>query len=320
MNKQKGFIQFLLVIVLAAAAIFTFMYFWQKYSLGNSFSSTPTNSGNSGSGSINPLLGFGGNFSTPSSGGGSTKASVKNSPYAGSIMLDSGSAESSYQPEGEYVEIYNRGGSPVDITGWTLENAYGNRPLQTTGNQAVNVVPEQVKIPEGTNFLDPSDSFVLSPIVLQPSDTAIVTTGAAFVSYPYKISVSFRVNECAGYFNYNYPFDPQINNDCPSPQNEPGVNAITDVCYTYVKNLPTCYDPAVRDTANLRNNFQQNCVNYIDDHFNYGACVANHENDANFNQPTWRVFLGLNHELWHEPDDSIKLFDGSGKLVDEIDY
>ncbi len=155
-------------------------------------------------------------------------------------------------------------------------------PLQTTGNQAVYVAPEQVKIPEGTNFLDPSGNFVLSPIVLEPSDTAIVTTGGPFVSYPYKISVSFRVNECAGYFNYTYPFEPQINDDCPAPQNEPGIDAVTDVCYDYVRYLPLCYDPAVQNATNLRNNFQQNCIDYIDDHFNYGACMANHENDVKF--------------------------------------
>ncbi len=87
--------------------------------------------------------------------------------------------------------------------------------------------------------------------------------------------------------------------DCPTPQNEVDVNSVTDVCYNYVRYLPTVLQPALQDAANLRNNFQQNCVNYIDNHFNYPACVANHENDSNFNEPTWRIFLGLDHELWH---------------------
>ncbi len=320
MNKQRGFIKFLLVIVLAASVIIAFLYFWQKYSLNGPFSAVPATSGNPSSSSVNPLTNFGSNFSNPFSASSNPNAPVKNSPYAGKVTLSEGDAASSYQPDGEYIEIYNNGNSSVNITGWTLENAFGNRPIQTTGNQAVNVTPEQVKIPEGTNFLDPSDNFVLSPIILSPEDTAIVTTGAPFVSYPYKISYSFRVNECAGYLNYTYPFNPQINDICPLPKNETGIDAVTDVCYNYVRYLPDCYDPAVQDKNNLKNNFQQNCVNYIDEHFNYAACVANHENDANFNQPTWRVFLGLNHELWHEPDDSIKLFDASGRLVDEIDY
>ncbi len=52
----------------------------------------------------------------------------------------------------------------MTISGWTLENAFGNRPLQTTGNQAVAVVPEKVTIPLGTNFLDPSGNFTQGPI------------------------------------------------------------------------------------------------------------------------------------------------------------
>lgn len=321
MNTSRGFIKYLLLIVIAAAAILLFIYVWTTFS---SVNSTAFNSAGSGasSPSSGTLLDFGSGNSTPSSGeaNGSSNVPVKDSPYAGIITLSSGDAESSYQPDDEYIELYNTGQSSVDISGWTLENAYGNRPIQTTGNQAVNVAPEQVTIPNGTNFLDPSGDFVVSPIVLAPGDNAIVTTGGPFISYSFKISESFRVNECAGYLNYTYPFYPQINDDCPLPKDETGINSITNVCYDYVRDIPTCYDPAVQDKTNLKDNFQQNCIDYIDAHFNYAACVANHENDASFNEPTWRIFLGLNHELWHEPDDSIKLFDSKGRLVDEIDY
>lgn len=322
MKKQSGFIGVLLVIVIFFAAILILLFVWKNNSgtnsaAFNSVSSTPS----SAAPVNNPLLDFGsGNsVSNPTSSGGNTSA--KNSPYAGMLSLSSGSAESTYQPTDEYVEIYNNSQSSVDITGWSLENAFGNRPLQTTGNQAVtDVVPERITIPQGTNFLDPSGSFALGPIILKPGDTAIVTTGGPFPAYPFKITASFRANKCAGYLNYTYPFDPELDNSCPAPANEPGINGITDVCYNYVRYLPLCYDPAVQNATNLRNNFQQNCINYIDTHFNYAACVAVHGDDANFNSPTWRVFLGLNHELWHEPDDSIKLLDGNGKLVDEIDY
>jgi hypothetical protein len=318
MNKNRGFIAYLLVIVIAAAAILFFYYVWKTNaskglstsSAGSAISNTPVG---------NSLLNFGStNFGQAFSSSQSNV--VKNSPYAGSVTLSSGNAESSYQPDDEYIQIYNGSQSSVDISGWTLENAYGNRPIQTTGNQAVNVVPQKVTIPLGTNFLDPSGVFTLSPVILEPGDTAIVTTGGPFVSYPFKISVSFRENICTGYLNYTYPFDPSMPNNCPAPKNEVGINSITDVCYNYVEDLPTCYDPAVQDKNNLKNNFQQNCIDYIDNHFNYPACVANHEGDSNFNLPTWRVFLGLNQELWHEPHDSIKLFDQNGKLVDEIDY
>jgi hypothetical protein len=316
MNKKRGFIGYLFVVVIAAAVLLIILYVWKTNALGINFSSAPTENSPA---PTDTLLNFGSNnLTSPSSG--TSISSSNNSPYKGSVSLSSGDAESEYQIDDQYIEIYNNGSSAVDISGWTLENAYGERPLQTTGNQAVYVAPEKVTIPFGTNFLNPSGNFVTGPIILQPGDTAIVTTGGPFVSYPFEISTSFRVNKCAGYLNYTYPFEPQINDDCPSPQSETGIDAITDVCYDYVRELPTCYDPAVQDKTNLKDNFQQNCIDYIDTHFNYAACVVNHENDTDFNQPTWRIFLGLNHELWHQPDDSIKLFDGNGKLVDEIDY
>jgi len=312
MNRQSGFIQILFALVIAAALIIFVFYLYNTFSSGTAFNSV--GGGGSSFPETTSLLNFPSNNSTPSSN------SSANSPYAGTVTISPGSAESSYQPNDEYIEIYNNGGSSVDISGWTLENAFGNRPLQTTGNQQVSVAPEKVTIPNGTNFLNPSGNFATGPIILKSGDTAIVTTGGPFVSYPFKISESFRANKCSGYLNYTYPFDPQMNNDCPTPQNEPGINDITDVCYQYVRYLSTCYDPAVQDKNNLKDNFQQNCVNYIDNHFNYGACVANHENDSDFNESTWRIFLGVSHELWHAPDDSIKLYDLSGKLVSEIDY
>jgi hypothetical protein len=313
MNKQAGFITYLFVMVIAAALVLVGLYVWQTTHFGINFSSAPADYGTA----PNTLLNFGGSSNTSSSG---SNTSGPNSPYTGLLSLSSGSAESSYQPTDEYIEISNNSSSPVDISGWTLQNAFGNRPIQTTGNQAVHVAPEKVTIPLGTNFLDPSGNFAVGPIILAPGDTAIVTTGGPFVAYPFKISTSFRVNECAGYLNYTYPFDPSIDNICPAPQNEPGIDSITDVCYQYVKDIPTCYDPSVQDKANLKDNFQPNCIGYIETHFNYAACVQNHENDADFNKPTWRVFLGLSHELWHEPDDSIKLLDRQGRIVDEIDY
>jgi len=324
MKKNGGFITILLALVILAAAIIFIMYAWQNYSSAGFLSSSSTNTGSNFSGA-GSLLDFGSNNSVPSSSSGSSNNSQNSVPsnkssYSGSVYLSSGNAENEYQPESEYIQIQNQGNSSVNITGWTLENAYGNRPLQTTGNQAVTVSSEKVLIPQGTNFLDPSGNFVKSSIILKPEDTAYVLTGGPFISYPFKITTSFRENICDGYLNNTYPFSPQMSNNCPSPQNEPGIGSITDVCYNYVRYLPTCYDPEVKDKNNLTNNFQQNCINYIDAHFNYAACVANHGDDADFNQPNWYVFLGLNHELWHAPDDSIKLFDANGKLVDEIDY
>ena len=318
MKKNGGFIGFLFLIVIVAVMILLLIYMWKNFS-SSSFvgPSTPTAADNfPGAGS---LLDFGTGSSIPSKGpqGSGTN---NNSPYVGFVHLSPGNAEWNYQPNGEYIEIQNRGNSSVNISGWTLGNAYGNRPIQTTGNQAVNVSPEKVTIPQGTNFLNPSGNFAVGSIILKPNDTAYVLTGGPFIAYPFKITTSFRENICDGYLNYTYPFSPQMNNNCPAPKSEPGAESITDVCYNYVRYIPTCYDPAIRDKNNLKNNFQQNCIDYIDQHFNYAACVANHGNDANFNQPNWYVFLGLNHELWHEPDDSIKLFDANGKLVDEIDY
>jgi hypothetical protein len=61
----------------------------------------------------------------------------------------------------EWVELYNRGGSPVDISGWTLM-ATGGSPVTKTISQGTVLQPGQRKvIQSGSQWLDNSDEKVV---------------------------------------------------------------------------------------------------------------------------------------------------------------
>ncbi|HUD04111.1 MAG TPA: hypothetical protein VMR73_01300 [Candidatus Paceibacterota bacterium] len=329
--KSRGIIKILVALTIAACLILLFLYFAQTYLSGGLFgtsTSTPSMTSVYAPQGVNPLLGFiNGNGSQSSAGtsgvGSGTGSSLTNSatsPYAASINLGSGNASSDIQPEGEYITLSNNSQTSVDITGWTVENGADERAFQTTGNQAVNVAAKAVKIPQGTQFLSPSGNDVIGDIILKPGDSAVLTVGAPFISYPFPIAYSFRENICSGYFNYTYPFNPQISAQCPTAANEPDSASITDVCFNYVRYLPACYNPQVQDVNNFKNTLQQNCQDYITSHMNYPGCVAHHENDTNFSLPVWRIFLGQNQAMWRSQDDKIIILDTNGKTVSEIDY
>lgn len=327
MKKEKGFIKtflfgliaiFLLMIVLAVAS---------RYIVGG-LSGTGGSFGTIGSGSgyatrPNPLLpelpgyeGSGGTYG--GSSGGSTGTSVPGaSPYAGQIELWTGNTYTA-QPDEEHVTIRNSG-SPVSITGWTLTNGKGTRPIETSHNSYVYPSADSAVIGQGTEFLDPAGSFVIGDIVLQQGDSAIVTTGQAFSQFPFSIYTSFRENKCAGYLE-NYPFNPPLNRSCPAATQEPGIRSVTEQCYDYLAYVSRCTNPEKTDKKRFDETLTSHCKAFIREHLNYPGCVAYHRSDADFNYKQWRVFLGKGRELWASRRETITLYDRQGLIVDQVSY
>jgi len=327
-KRQGGFILKLMVIVVGVCIAFIVLAKLASTIVpattgGTSYYGVPRSSEPVTEGKTNPLLKFLDNSGSTLSDG-YTSASASDIPagsrsaYAGRISLGSGNASFTAQPFEEYVTIRNGGAGAVNITGWTLTNGKGTRPIQTIQNDYLYPVADSATIGQGTEFLDPSGAFRVGPIVLKPGDDAIVTTGRPFTQFPFSITTSFRENICVGYLQ-NYPFTPSLNLSCPLPSNDPYIATVTDQCYDYMQSLSRCEDPYKYDKAGYDAQTAQ-CRAFMDARLSYPSCVARNSATAGFSSNRWRIFLGKSRELWADRRELITLYDSQGLIVDQISY
>jgi hypothetical protein len=226
------------------------------------------------------------------------------SPYRGLVTISRDpSGPSITDPKQEYVEldVSPEAKDGVNITGWELVSVATNY---------FGRIGEGAKVPT-TGNVNPAE-----PIILDPGDRAIVSTGIS------PIGVSFRENECTGYIGQYQQFSPALENNCPNALDEFNryysvAGALKDDnCYNAVRNIPRCTTPS--DTITGLSN---GCFALIDNYLSYNGCVAAHRNDVDFaTETTWRVYLGQKTALWKTSRDGIKLVDAQGKTVDLFTY
>lgn len=319
-NKQAGFFQAIIFIIIGFFVLFVLFSLLSRYQ-GSSLPRINMFESNYTSGPVttgtNPLLNFGDTTYDGASYGGTGGGSSSQSPSSRNVSVLYGNASYSIQPHEEYIMIRNDG-SPVNITGWTLTNGKGTRPIQTIQNSYVYPAADSATIGTGTEFLDPSGVFQTGPIILASGDTAIITTGGPFSQFPFSISTSFRENICVGYLE-NYPFEPRLNQSCPLISNDPQIRTVTEECYDYMRFVGQCKNPEKTDKKRFDEQTTQ-CKSFIRARLNYPSCVANNRYAPNFSTRQWRVFLGKKSELWASQRETITLYDASGLIVDQISY
>jgi hypothetical protein len=261
------------------------------FSIGNSNVSLPGSSnGESVSG--------GSEMSTSSLGG---VAFGPSSIYRGIVTLNEYiSGADSSNPENEYAElsVAQNASVPVDLTGWTIVS-------EATGNAAI--------IPKGTET--PTSGIVnnIQDIVLNPGESAVLISGQS------PIGASFRENKCIGYFSNFQTFSPPLPQDCPDPSDELAAyypEYIRDeACIDYVKTLSRC-QVALTPPANA----SSGCQTFVENYLNYNGCLSAHQNDADFEGDTWRVYLGRSTSMWRAQNEVVKLLDAKGDTVDAFSY
>lgn len=324
-NREQGFIKTLLFGVIAIFLVFVVFAVASRYIAGG-LSGVGVGMSSSRDYTVrsNPLLPDFPTYDSGTPSGGSAAASGGSSqpgrsPYSGQVELWTGNAAATSQPFEEYVNIRNSG-TPVDITGWTLTNGKGTRPIETSHNSYLYPVADSAVIGQGTQFLDPSGSFVVADIVLGTGDSAIVTTGRPFSQFPFSIYTSFRENKCAGYLE-NYPFTPPMSTSlCPAPNQEEGSGSVTQQCYDYLTYTNRCTNPEKTDKKRFDETLTSQCKAFIRERLNYNGCVAYHRNDADFSLKQWRVYLSKDRELWASSRETITLYDKQGRIVDQATY
>ncbi|MHB1769937.1 MAG: hypothetical protein ACYCPH_02555 [Minisyncoccota bacterium] len=224
------------------------------------------------------------------------------SPYYGIVSMNHYvSGAGSANPENEYIQITvaQNATVPVDISGWTLES-------DATGAAAV--------IPKGTEVPTSGIVNAVQDIVLTPGEQALIISGQS------PIGASFRDNKCIGYFSTFQQFSPPLPQNCPLPSDELasfyGSGYIRDAaCIDYVNTLSRC-QAVLSPPVNTSGACQSFLVKYL----NYNGCVSAHQNDADFEGATWRIYLGRTHSMWRTKNEVVKLLDAQGKTVDAFSY
>ena len=269
---------------------------------------------------------------TPSdkqTGSWSETVSNRGSIHAESISIGRGNARNTYQSYEEYITLDNRGDDSIDITGWQLRNAKDERAYDTTGTLRFFPADTAV-IPQATILLSPYGTNFFQNVILKEGEKAIITTGKIGSQSPYKI-VSFKENICTGYIEKldEYKFTPPLSRHCPRPADEPGIATLDVECRKTIERMSLCHTPEF-DTRDDEGDICRNCIDekpvsracvaFAKAHFNYAGCIANHAGRTDFQEDTWRIFLGRGWEMWAEDYESIRLYDILGRLVSERSY
>ncbi|HUD04014.1 MAG TPA: hypothetical protein VMR73_00790 [Candidatus Paceibacterota bacterium] len=225
---------------------------------------------------------------------------VPHSNFWDELSFDGVSGAKNASTSTEYLRLIagNNIASPLTITGFVVGSfASGNLATITTAA----LLPIL-----GSPYSE-------SSIYVSPGDVILLSTEIS------PIKTSFRVNKCSGFLNQLYSFTPAILKLCPTasalltkfgPANDTS-------CIAYAKTVPQC--TAVASSA-VPINLSSACKTFVEQTLTYNGCVESTQNDSDFYENEYRVFLGSQNELWGNSTDAIGLFDTKGGLVGGLTY
>lgn len=256
------------------------------------------------------------------------------SPWYGQVKIRRGNARSEEIPRDEYIILSTsfRNKESIPITGWFLENGDSQKVRNISGN-LVRLKSDRASILAGVHVLRGVENEITAPIVLNPGDKAIVTTGSPYSYFPMPLNHSFRTNICTGYLNEmsRVDFTPKLKNNCPDPEDELSGVFIEDKCVDFIERLDNCHAPDTepfrdRDNELVRRHLDgvtglsNQCRDFVTKRFSYQGCFNSHVGDENFLNNEWRIYLNQNFQLWADDDEIITLYDHFGRLVDQYTY
>jgi hypothetical protein len=149
-------------------------------------------------------------------------------------------------------------------------------------------------------------------VSLRPGGKAVISSGRS------PIGTSFRINMCTGYLDQFQKYVPELDHDCPSPEDEIERSAVRndEICREFVEDLPRCrvyqgiFPP----------NISSACKSFVIEDLNYNSCSLSHKEDEDFYANEWRLYLDETTEQWAQKNEIIRLIDPKGMTVDAITY
>jgi hypothetical protein len=212
------------------------------------------------------------------------------SPYFHEVRFSQVSAANFYYYGTITLSTNLNGTSTIDVTGWQVKSLRGGE-----------------YVPQAINYYDPSGLAAPSDIILKSGDTAyLYSTSAPF---------NLRINECVGYIAHVANFVPALPMSCPYIDRSQ-IQDFTGACQNYIFSLAACQAPNMASFQIPQNDYA--CQNYLETHFTYRSCVADHGSDPNFlgNQ----VWVWMGNSVVDQYHDTVTLLDRNGLLVDIYSY
>jgi len=258
--------------------------------------------------------------STPGAGFVSTTAEVN---YLDYLNFSLGNAGWENRANREYLTIRLSSAAPraINLTGWYIT---GER------YRSVERIGTATRLFGYSAAADkPVVAPIFLPVILEPGGEAIVVSGnPPRVETP--VPGSFLENACTGYIEDNdenrAEFTPNLETNCPDPDEEPGIRTLADRCYDVARSWPRCETVLIESEDGVRylngwpTRLNQDCRDYLKEHFSYEQCLRWHVNDPDFFGQTWRIFLNHGNEMFAKNRETVRIYDNEARLIFEQSY
>ncbi len=217
------------------------------------------------------------------------------SPFYGQVRIGNVSPEN-FPNSGQFSLGANYStNTSIDITGWHVKSNRGDVRVSTAVGD-------------------------YKPFGMTPS-TDIILKNGEYVNFSTNyspISISFRLNECTGFLNNTYQFNPALPANCPAMYDRSEITSFSGACQNIVLSLGNCSAPTANQINSLPSYNEDSCKVFLD-RFNYSTCYSRHRGDANFFNNEWRVWLS-GQTGFNVSHDRLLLLDNNGLLVDQYIY
>lgn len=189
---------------------------------------------------------------------------------------------------------------PINVTGWKIRMNSG-----------------EVTIPQAIERYVPGSS-VAGDILLGPGHTLFLFGHYKFAAYKHPFGKSIRLNQCTGYLNSVYEFDPKLPERCPKVQKEE-LLSLSGACQTFLSQFGNCRVPTPTEINFFSGDAA--CQTFMRTKFGYGLCYNSRKDSENFFSNQWYAWLQPQGQIPLARDhDRVLLFDRTGLLVDEFAY
>jgi len=203
-----------------------------------------------------------------------------------------------YENEGgfnDYLVLRNESDETINITNWTIK----------TSKDTITIPKAAKKL---TYPYSESNDF---NVELSSNDEAIISVSLS------PIGTSFQDNKCTGYLDLSSQFHLSLDNNCPD-MSESVYDHLGSECQEYIVNLDGC---AITDfTGTSGSALNSMCTNFLNEHFSYGGCYDDYNQDADFLKDEWRIFLNKSIDIFDNNSDTVILKDANGFVVHMMRY
>ena len=195
----------------------------------------------------------------------------------------------------DYIVLKNESDQIINITNWTIETS-----------------KDTITIPKAIKKLTyPYSENSDSNIELSSDNEAIISASLS------PIGKNFQVNSCTGYLDLYSQFYLPLDSDCPD-MSESVYDHLGSECQEYIADLNGC--EIINFSGTSGSTLNGLCTNFLNEHFSYGGCYDDYNQDADFLKDEWRIFLNKSIDVFDNDSDTIILKDANGFVVDEYSY